>query len=248
MGTARIAHSKRRPRNIFPAVSSPSFENAHHLRIPGIPLIRRFGAPRSTSCSGMPAKSKASAAPESIRFASQRAFETWLAKHHASSDGIWLELAKAAATEPGVSYAEALDSALIYGWIDSQKRALDATHFLQRFSPRRPKSLWSKINRDKIEALIAAGRMKPAGLAEVERARADGRWDAAYDSPRTAEVPAELQAALDANRAAATFFAQLDRANRYAVLWRVQTAKQAATRARRIAQLVAMLAEGKKIH
>ncbi len=195
----------------------------------------------------MPA-AKAPPAAKPIRFASQRAFEAWLTKHGASSDGIWLELAKAGAPEPTVTYAEAIDSALCHGWIDGQKRALDATHWLQRFTPRRPRSLWSKINRQKVEALTAAGRMTPAGLAEVERARADGRWDAAYDSPRTAEVPADLRAALDANRAAAAFFDQLDGRNRYAVLWRVQTAKLPATRARRIAQLVAQLADGKPLH
>lgn len=194
------------------------------------------------------ARPKASKADAPLRFAHQRALEAWLAKHHASSDGIWLEIAKAGAPEPTVTYAEAVDSALIYGWIDGQKKALDATHWLQRFTPRRPRSVWSKINRDKVAALIAADRMKPAGLAEVERAKADGRWDAAYDSPRTAEVPADLRAALDAVQAAAKFFATLDGRNRYAVLWRVQTAKQPATRARRIAQLVAQLAAGKTLH
>lgn len=187
------------------------------------------------------------AADQPVRFATQRAFETWLRTHHATSDGIWLQIAKADA-EPTVTYAQAIESALCHGWIDGPKRALDDAHWLQRFTPRRARSLWSKINRDKAEALIAAGRMQPAGVAEVERARADGRWDAAYDSPRTAEVPADLRAALDAIPAAATFFDQLNKTNRYAVLWRVQTAKQPATRARRIEQLVAMLAEGKKLH
>jgi uncharacterized protein YdeI (YjbR/CyaY-like superfamily) len=194
-----------------------------------------------------PAKPSKPADPP-VRFASQRAFEAWLARHGQTSDGIWLEIAKAGAPAPTVTYPEAIDSALIHGWIDGQKRALDATHWLQRFTPRRPRSLWSKINRDKIAALIAAGRMKPAGLAEVERARADGRWDAAYDGARTAEVPDDLRAALDADPAAAKCFAGLDGRNRYAVLWRVQTAKLPATRARRIAQLVAMLAAGETLH
>lgn len=187
-------------------------------------------------------------APAPQRFATERAFETWLRKHHATSDGLWLLIAKAGATQPTVTYAQALDVALCHGWIDGQKKALDEQHWLQRFTPRRPRSLWSKANRGKAEALIAAGRMHASGLAEIERAKADGRWDAAYDSARTATVPPDLQAALDASPAAAAFFAQLDGANRYAVLWRVQTAKKPATRAQRIDTLVAMLARGEKIH
>lgn len=194
----------------------------------------------------MPATPAPPPAPQ--RFATERAFETWLRKHHATSDGLWLLIAKAGATQPTVTYAQALDVALCHGWIDGQKKALDEQHWLQRFTPRRPRSLWSKANRGKAEALIAAGRMHASGLAEIERAKADGRWDAAYDSARTATVPPDLQAALDASPAAAAFFAQLDGANRYAVLWRVQTAKKPATRAQRIDTLVAMLARGEKIH
>ena len=152
------------------------------------------------------------------------------------------------ATKKLLSYAEALDVALAWGWIDSQKRKLDDSAWLQRFTPRRTKSPWSKINRTKAEALIAAGTMQPAGLAEVERAKADGRWAAAYDSSRTSTVPDDLAAALSGNARAAAFFATLDAANRYAVLYRVQTAAKEETRARRIATFVEMLAKHETVH
>jgi len=196
----------------------------------------------------MTASSDPKTAPAPQRFRDRRAWEAWLRAHHASSEGVWLQLAKAGAEEPGLSYAEAIEVALCWGWIDGQKKGLDAQSWLQRFTPRRARSLWSKINRAKAEALLADGRMQPAGLAEMERARADGRWDEAYDGARTASVPTDLQAAFDANRRAADFFATLDGANRYAVLWRVQTAKRPETRAKRIAMLVDMLARGEKIH
>lgn len=186
--------------------------------------------------------------PDPLRFATQRAFETWLRKNHASSDGVWLLIAKPGAEEPSVTYPQAVEAALCYGWIDGQKKALDARHWLQRFTPRRARSLWSKTNRTKAEALIASGRMRPSGMAEIDRARADGRWDTAYDGARTAAVPADLEQALEARPEARTFFAALDGTNRYAVLWRVQTARRAETRARRIETLVEMLARGEKIH
>lgn len=182
------------------------------------------------------------------RFATQRAFEAWLGKNHASCDGVWLLIAKTGAERPTVTYQQALESALCYGWIDGQKKSLDAQHWLQRFTPRRARSLWSKTNRAKAEALIEAGRMQPSGMAEVDRARSDGRWDAAYDGARAAVVPPDLQQALDARPEARYFFSGLDGANRYAVLWRVQTAKRAETRSRRIETLVEMLARGEKIH
>ncbi|MCG2592216.1 YdeI/OmpD-associated family protein [Ramlibacter sp. XY19] len=188
------------------------------------------------------------AQPDPQRFATQRAFEAWLRKNHASSDGVWLLIAKPDAVEPSVTYPQAVESALCHGWIDGQKKALDEQHWLQRFTPRRARSLWSKTNRTRAEALIAAGRMQPAGMAEVERARADGRWDAAYDGARTAVVPPDLEKALDARPEARAFFARLDGTNRYAVLWRVQTAKRAETRSRRIEMLVDMLARGEKLH
>ena len=149
---------------------------------------------------------------------------------------------------PALSYAEALDIALAWGWIDGQKRAHDDRAWLQRFTPRRARSAWSKINRDKAEALIRAGKMQPPGLREVERARQDGRWAAAYDSARTSQVPDDLARALARNKAAAAFFETLDSANRYAILYRVQTAKKPETRAARVARFVAMLANHQTLH
>lgn len=189
-----------------------------------------------------------SPAPVTLRCDSARAFEAWLRKNHSASEGVWLEIAKAGAPERTIGYIEAVEVALCYGWIDGQKKARDAVVWLQRFTPRRPRSIWSKVNRARAEALIAAGRMQASGQAEVDRAKADGRWDAAYDSARTAAVPADLQAALHAQPQAEAFFATLNAANRYAVLWRVQTAKKPETRARRIETLVAQLARGEKIH
>ena len=183
-----------------------------------------------------------------MRFASQRAWEAWLEEHHASSPGVWLELAKQGASQPTLSYAEAVEGALRYGWIDGQKGAIDAASWKQRFTPRGPRSRWSRINREKAEALIRARRMKPAGLREVERAREDGRWNAAYESQSRAAVPGDLQRALDASPKAKAFFATISSANRYAILYRVQDAKKPETRARRIAQFVAMLEEGKTLH
>jgi uncharacterized protein YdeI (YjbR/CyaY-like superfamily) len=180
-------------------------------------------------------------------FASAKAFGAWLAKQHTKSPGIWLKIPKRGSGEPGPTYAEALDEALRFGWIDSQKETFDDAFFLQRFTPRGPKSKWSKINRDRIAALIEAGRMEPAGLAAVEAAKADGRWDAAYDSPRTASVPPDLQLALDADPAAKLFFAGLRSQNRYAILYRIQEAKRADTRARRIEKFVAMCARGETV-
>jgi uncharacterized protein YdeI (YjbR/CyaY-like superfamily) len=181
-------------------------------------------------------------------FSSPAELERWLEENHDSADGLWLKIAKKGAGERSVTYAEALELALCFGWIDSQKRGLDATHFLQRFTPRRPRGRWSKINREKAEALIAAGRMRPAGLAEVEAARGDGRWDAAYEGQRTAEVPPDLRRELDADPTAREFFAGLDSANRYAILYRLEEAKKPETRARRLRKFVAMLARGEKIH
>jgi uncharacterized protein YdeI (YjbR/CyaY-like superfamily) len=185
---------------------------------------------------------------ESTPFRDARAWASWLAKHHAASTGIWLRLAKKGAGTPSVTYAEAVDEALCWGWIDAQKRPLDEHWWLQRFTPRGPRSIWSKINRDKVAALTAAERMKAPGLAAVERAKGNGQWDAAYDSPRTATVPEDLAVALAGNARAAAAFATLNAANRYAILWRVQTAKKAETRDRRIAELVAMLARNETLH
>jgi uncharacterized protein YdeI (YjbR/CyaY-like superfamily) len=181
-------------------------------------------------------------------FAGPDELETWLEENHASSQGVWLKIAKKGAGEPSVTYAEALELALCFGWIDSQKRGFDDRHFLQRFTPRRPRGRWSRINREKAEALIAAGKMRPAGLAEVEAARADGRWEAAYEGQRTAKVPPDLQRELDANPAAREFFASLDGANRYAIVYRLAEAKKPETRERRLRKFVAMLERGEKVH
>ena len=183
-----------------------------------------------------------------ILFRSARAFESWLKKNHATSDGLWLKIAKRGADEPSVTYPEAVEIALCWGWIDGQKKSLDDQHFLQRFTPRRARSIWSKINVGKVEALIEAGRMQAPGHAQIEAAKADGRWAQAYDGARRSVVPDDLLAALEAEPKAKAFFATIDAANRYAVLWRIQTAVKAETRARRIAQLVAMLARGEIIH
>ncbi|MDM0066662.1 YdeI/OmpD-associated family protein [Variovorax sp. J31P207] len=181
-------------------------------------------------------------------FKSAKAFDAWLKKHHATSDGLWLKIAKKGAGEPSVTYPEAVEIALCWGWIDGQKKGLDDRHFLQRFTPRRARSIWSKINVEKVAALIEAGRIQPAGQAQIDAAKHDGRWGKAYDSARTSSVPDDLQAALEANPKAKAFFATISASNRYAVLWRVQTAVKPETRARRITKLVEMLGHGEVVH
>jgi uncharacterized protein YdeI (YjbR/CyaY-like superfamily) len=176
------------------------------------------------------------------------AWADWLAQHGESSSGVWLKLARKGGGERSLTYAEALDVALCHGWIDGQKGGVDERHWRQRFTPRKPRSRWSKRNRQRAEQLMAAGEMAPAGVREVEAARADGRWEAAYDSSATAEVPPDLQAALDADPAAREFFAGLDRANRYAILYRLQEARRPETRARRLEKFLVMLREGRRIH
>jgi uncharacterized protein YdeI (YjbR/CyaY-like superfamily) len=181
-------------------------------------------------------------------FPSQDAWEAWLAENHKDSAGVWVKIAKKGSGAGTVSYPEALEVALCFGWIDGQKGALDETYWVQRFTPRKPKSRWSKINREKAAELIAAGRMRPAGMREVDKAKADGRWDAAYHGQRTMTVPPDLELALASNDAARAFFATLNSANRYAILYRIQDAKRPETRARRIATYVTMFAEHKTIH
>ncbi|GAA1380706.1 YdeI/OmpD-associated family protein [Catellatospora chokoriensis] len=183
-----------------------------------------------------------------LTFADADAFEQWLAAQPADSAGVWLKLAKKASGVPSVDYSQALDVALCHGWIDGPKAGVDEVYWLQKFTPRRARSRWSKVNRNRVAALIEQGRMRPGGLAEIERAQADGRWEAAYDGMKTAEVPDDLAQALAANLGAQRFFETIDRQNRYAILYRVQDAKRPETRARRITQYVAMLAEGKKIY
>ena len=183
-----------------------------------------------------------------LLFRRQKDWQDWLGANHATSSGAWLRLAKKRSAIQSVSYREALEAALCFGWIDAQKKGESEQAWLQRFTPRRDKSIWSKVNRGKAAALIKACRMQPAGLEQVERAKKDGRWDAAYDSPGSAEVPDDLQAALDRNPRAKAFFGALDRANRYAILWRIQTVKKAETRARRIRQFIEMLKRHEKVH
>ena len=192
---------------------------------------------------------KASApADEPLLFKTRAAWATWLARHHGTSPGVWLRIARATSEEVSVTYPEALEEALRQGWIDGRKQSEDEHYWLQRFTPRTARSIWSRINRDKALALIEAGKMKAAGLKEVERAKADGRWERAYDSVRASEVPADLQAALNRNRKAKAFFATLSSQNRYAVLFRIQTVKKAETRARKIATYVDMLARHETLH
>jgi uncharacterized protein YdeI (YjbR/CyaY-like superfamily) len=181
-------------------------------------------------------------------FATPAELEAWLEDEHESSAGIWLKIAKKGSGVQSVTYAEALEVALCFGWIDSQKRGFDERFFLQRFTPRRPRGRWSRINREKAEELSVAGKMRPPGLAQVEAAQADGRWEAAYDGQRAAEVPADLQRELDARPAAREFFASLDSANRYAIVYRLGEAKKQETRERRLRKFVGMLERGEKVH
>src|SRR5262245_61177505 len=181
-------------------------------------------------------------------FERQKDWAAWMDKNHAKSAGVWLKLAKKASGIKSVTYDEALEVALCYGWIDGQRKSFDETSWLQKFTPRGPKSIWSKINTEKALRLIESGRMKPAGLKAVEGARRDGRWDAAYDAQSKAVAPADLQAALDRNAKAKAFFATLDSRNRYAILHRIHTAKKAETRAKRIEQFIRMLEKKEKIY
>ncbi len=181
-----------------------------------------------------------------IHFASAAEWEAWLEENHAVAAGVWVKAAKKASGIASVTIPEALDGALCFGWIDGRREALDEQFFLQRYQPRRARSKWSKINREKVERLIADGRMRPAGLAEIERAKADGRWDAAYDSPKRIAVPDDLQRELDARPEAKAFFAGLNSSNRYAILYGLDDAKRPETRARRLAKFVAMLEAGEK--
>ncbi len=183
-----------------------------------------------------------------VGFADRGAWESWLAEQHAVSPGVWLKIAKKGSGAPGLSYPEALEVALCYGWIDGQKGRLDDEYWLQRFTPRQPGSRWSKINTDKAAALIDADRMQPAGMREVERAREDGRWDAAYAGQRAMGVPEDLERELAGNDAARAFFATLSSVNRYAILYRIGDAQRPATRAKRIAKYMAMLAAHETIY
>ncbi|HVR24907.1 MAG TPA: YdeI/OmpD-associated family protein [Candidatus Polarisedimenticolia bacterium] len=197
----------------------------------------------------MKAQSAKKTTAEAVRlFHDQDAWQGWLEKNHLKSNGLWLRLAKKGSGLRSVSYSEAVEIALCYGWIDGQKKAESEQAWLQRFLPRSARSIWSKINREKALALIAQNQMKSAGLKAIEAAQENGSWEAAYDSPRSAEVPTDLQAALDASPRAREFFQSLDRANRYAVLFRIQTTKEAVARAAKIRQFVEMLERNQRIH
>jgi uncharacterized protein YdeI (YjbR/CyaY-like superfamily) len=186
--------------------------------------------------------------PRPKLFKTKEDWAAWLDRNHQDSAGLWLQIAKKGSGLRSVTYGEAVEAALCYGWIDGQKRPNDEDTWLQRFVPRSSRSLWSKINREKAEALMASSEMKAAGLAAIEQAKQSGRWHTAYDSPRGAVVPADFQAALDANASAKAFFETLDKANRYAFVWRIQTVKKAETRARKIARFIEMLERREKIH
>ena len=181
-------------------------------------------------------------------FASKTKWAEWLAKQYNKSAGLWLKLAKKDSGIPSVTYEEALDVALCYGWIDGQKKGFDDQYWLQKFTPRGPKSIWSKINTEKAEKLIASGEMKPAGLKAIEAAKKDGRWDAAYSSQKNITIPDDFQAALDQNKKAKAFFQTLKSAERYSFLFRIHNAKKSETRARRIQQFVEMLEKNEKFY
>jgi uncharacterized protein YdeI (YjbR/CyaY-like superfamily) len=181
-----------------------------------------------------------------IPFNNPKELHKWLAKHHQQTSGIWLRIYKKASGKSTVTYQEAVDEALCYGWIDGQKRSYDTESYIQKFTPRRPKSPWSKINTGKVERLIKAGRMKPAGLKQIEGAKADGRWAKAYDSSSTAKMPQDFMRAVSKNKKAKAFFATLTKANTYAIFYRLQSAKKPETRERRMKQILEMLAQGRK--
>jgi uncharacterized protein YdeI (YjbR/CyaY-like superfamily) len=183
-----------------------------------------------------------------VEFRDQAGWEEWLERNHGTSAGVWLRLEKKGSGVASPSYDEALETALCFGWIDGQKDRFDDTAWLQKLTPRGPKSIWSKVNREKAEKLIANGRMRPAGLQAVERAKHGGQWEAAYDSQSRSTVPPDLQAELDKSQAAREFFATLNSQNRYAILFRIQTAKKAETRARRIRDFTAMLERKEKLY
>jgi uncharacterized protein YdeI (YjbR/CyaY-like superfamily) len=185
---------------------------------------------------------------ETIHFASPAEWEAWLETEHERSPGVWVKMAKKASGVESITYAEAVEVGLCFGWVDSQKGGIDETFWRQRFTPRRARSKWSQINRAAVEELVARGVMRPAGLRQIEAAKADGRWDAAYPSQRNLEVPDDLATALAANPHALEFFEGLDSANRYAIIYRLHDAKRPATRAARVERFVAMCAAGEKLH
>ena len=194
--------------------------------------------------SGKPSQAE----PPILAFDDATGWERWLEENHATSSGAWLRFARKGSGEATVTYAEAVEVALCFGWIDGQAKRLDERAWIQKFTPRRPKSVWSRINRERAEALMRQGRMRPAGLAAIEAARADGRWDAAYDSPANATIPDDLRTALEASPTARANFEALNGTNRYAILFRLQTAKKPETRQRRLEKFITMLERGEKLY
>src|SRR6266550_1006180 len=183
-----------------------------------------------------------------MSFETQQDWERWLTEHHTDTVGIWLKIAKKETGISSVYYAEALESALCYGWIDGQKASFDEQYWLQKFTPRGPKSMWSKVNCDKATALLASDRMQPAGRRQMELAKVDGCWEAAYESQSKITIPDDFQRELDNNQKAKEFFKTLNSVNRYAILLRIQTAKKPETRSARIQKFIEMLAKNEKIH
>jgi uncharacterized protein YdeI (YjbR/CyaY-like superfamily) len=183
-----------------------------------------------------------------ITFASQEEWRQWLDQNHQDEKGLWIKIYKKATGKPTVTHESALEVALCYGWIDGQSKSLDEESYLQKFTPRRPKSIWSKINIGHIERLMKEGKMKPAGIAQVESAKADGRWDQAYDSPKNMKIPDDFLKELHKNKKAKDFFETLNKTNTYAIAWRLQTAKKPETREKRMKQILEMLTKGERFH
>ncbi len=196
----------------------------------------------------MPVKKQPKAELPTLQFASATVWSEWLRENHAREDGIWLRFFKKGSAVASITYAEALDEALCHGWIDGQVRRLDEASYLQRFTPRRPRSIWSRRNIEHVARLTAAGRMKPAGLKQVEAAKSDGRWERAYDPPSAMSVPDDFVREVKKNKKAFAFFQTLNKSNLYAIAWRLQNAKKAETRERRLRAIVEMLAQGNKFH
>jgi len=196
----------------------------------------------------MAAIPKTGNAMQVVSFASSKEWRKWIAANHSKSKGVWLRFFKKDSGEETVTYTEALEEALCYGWIDGQLKTYDAKSYIQKFTPRRPKSIWSKRNVEKAERLIQGGKMKEAGMQQVELAKADGRWQQAYDSPKHMDIPEDFLQQLSKNKKAKKFFEGLSKANLYAIAWRLQTAKKPETREKRLKELLVMMSEGKKLH
>lgn len=183
-----------------------------------------------------------------MHFASKKEWSTWLARQHDKSTGVWMKIAKKGSGIASVTYEEALDISLCYGWIDGQKGSFDSQYWLQKFTPRGPKSIWSQINKEKSKKLIASGDMKPAGFKAIEAAKQNGRWNNAYAGQKTIAVPDDFQYELDEHPDAQAFFRRLNSVNRYAILFRIQNVKKPETRSKRIRQFIEMLERGEKLH